>query len=361
MEKRNYGIDLLRIFSMLMVLILHILGAGGILGSTSRFSLNYEGAWLLETAAYCAVNCYGLISGYVGWRSKTKYANIIFLWLQVLLYSAGITLLFAFHFPETISGTEILKSFFPVINNYGWYFTCYFALFFFMPALNHIIRTMPEQDLKILCGCTFGILSVLPTMAMQDIFQVKDGYSVLWLAALYIFGGCIGRFGWFKNAKKRYLSLVYLGCVGFSWGGKFLLELWYNPWLSQFTYSEVLIRYKSPTILFSAISLLLLFGKINLPKIGENIVKFLSPAAFGVYIVHMHPQIWNRMIVGKFATFATDNLFLLIVKVLLTALILYLIFSLIDLLRHYLFRWLKIKEKLIRLEQRIQNRKKETI
>ncbi len=361
MEKRNYGIDLLRICSMLMVLILHLLGAGGILASTDTLSLNYNGAWFLETATYCAVNCYGLISGYVGWKSKPKYANIVLLWLQVVLYSAGVTLLFSLIQPGSITGTQILQSFFPVINNYGWYFTCYFALFFFMPALNHLIGTMTEKDLKILCGCTVGTLSILSTAALKDIFQIKDGYSVLWLAALYLFGGCIGRFGWFKNTKKRYFTLIYFGCVVLSWGVKCLLELWKNPWLSQFTYSEVFIRYKSPTILLSAVVLLLMFSKINLPKIGKNIVKFLSPTAFGVYIIHMHPQIWNRIIVGKFAIFATDNLFLLIVKVLLTALILYLIFSLIDLLRHYLFRWLKIKEKLVLLEQWIQTRKKETI
>ena len=361
MEKRNYGIDLLRIGSMLMVLILHVLGAGGVLGAADKLSLNYEGAWLLETAAYCAVNCYGLISGYVGWKSKPKYANIVLLWLQVLLYSVGITVLFALILPGSAGGTEILKSFFPVLNNYGWYFTCYFALFFFMPALNHVIGTMAEKDLKILCGSLFALLSVLPTAAMQDIFQLKDGYSVLWLAALYLWGGCIGRFGWFQKIKKRYLALIYGGCVVVSWGAKYALELWNNPWISQFTYPEVLIRYKSPTILISAAALLILFAKINLPKTGKTIVKFLSPAAFGVYIVHMHPQIWNRIIVGKYASLATENLLLLTGKVLLTAVILYVILSLIDLIRHHLFRWLKIKEKLVSLERRILSGKKETL
>ena len=31
MEERNYGIDLLRIVSMMMVVLLHVLGQGGIL------------------------------------------------------------------------------------------------------------------------------------------------------------------------------------------------------------------------------------------------------------------------------------------------------------------------------------------
>ena len=64
--KRNYGIDALRIVSMFMIVILHTLGHGGILSSVSIFS-----------GKYCAVNCYALISGYVGINSKYRYSKII--------------------------------------------------------------------------------------------------------------------------------------------------------------------------------------------------------------------------------------------------------------------------------------------
>lgn len=47
--KRDYGIDLLRIVSMLMVPMVHILGQGGVIGATVPFSLQYESAWLLES------------------------------------------------------------------------------------------------------------------------------------------------------------------------------------------------------------------------------------------------------------------------------------------------------------------------
>lgn len=85
-QKRNTGIDLLRVVSMAMVVALHVLGQGGILGASAERSANYNIAWFLEIAAYCAVNCYALISGYVGIRAKHKASNIIMLWLQVALY-----------------------------------------------------------------------------------------------------------------------------------------------------------------------------------------------------------------------------------------------------------------------------------
>ena len=65
MEQRNRGVDLLRMVAMWMVVILHILNKGGALGASAPLSAGRETALLLDMAAYCAVDCYG-ISGYVG-------------------------------------------------------------------------------------------------------------------------------------------------------------------------------------------------------------------------------------------------------------------------------------------------------
>ena len=80
---RNMGIDLLRIVSMFLVVFLHVLGRGGVLESAPILSVNYEIAWFIEIAAYCAVNCYALISGYVGIRGHYRYSNLLLLWLRV--------------------------------------------------------------------------------------------------------------------------------------------------------------------------------------------------------------------------------------------------------------------------------------
>ena len=93
-DGRNYGIDLLKMTSMLMVVFLHLLGGGGILDGLEQLSLGYEMMWLLETACYCAVNCFAMATGYIMCRTRFKYSRIIALWLQVVFYTLGITLLF---------------------------------------------------------------------------------------------------------------------------------------------------------------------------------------------------------------------------------------------------------------------------
>ena len=63
-EKRNIGLDLLRILSMFMVLILHLLGKGGMLEKESNSQIYYLIYNFMEILCIVAVNCYVLISGY---------------------------------------------------------------------------------------------------------------------------------------------------------------------------------------------------------------------------------------------------------------------------------------------------------
>ena len=102
MKTRSYGIDLLKSVSMLMVVILHILGVGGVLNAAPEGSLASAAVWLLETACICAVNCFGLVSGYVLSRGRYRRSRLLSLWLRVVLESLAITALFALFLPGAV-------------------------------------------------------------------------------------------------------------------------------------------------------------------------------------------------------------------------------------------------------------------
>lgn len=152
MRDKNYGIDALRMLAMFMVVILHILTQGGILNATGKFTSQYEAGWLLQTAAFCAVDVYALISGYVWVYAKYQYRNIIELWIQVVFYTVLITLLFWVFIPDSVSAMEWIKAIFPVMFNQYWYFSSYAALFLFIPLLNVILEKMEKRKLQICIG-----------------------------------------------------------------------------------------------------------------------------------------------------------------------------------------------------------------
>lgn len=109
-SSHNYGIDILRIISIVGVIVLHVLGHGGILASVES-PTSFSMAMAFETLAFPAVNCFVLISGYVGYRDDKLYPklkNIINLFFVVVFYSVLITLLFITTFS---SKRDLLASF----------------------------------------------------------------------------------------------------------------------------------------------------------------------------------------------------------------------------------------------------------
>ena len=106
-SNRNYGVDLLRVVSMIMVIILHILGQGGVLRQLTDLSVKYSIVWFLEICAYCSVNCYALISGFTGYGRKFKPSGIVSLWFRVVFYTVVITVIF-----KLFLSTEVI-GFFP--------------------------------------------------------------------------------------------------------------------------------------------------------------------------------------------------------------------------------------------------------
>ena len=70
---RHYGIDLLRMLSMYMVCMHHVLLHGGILSGTATEPIKHNIALFFNMSAYCAVNCFALIFGYVGVKSAHQH------------------------------------------------------------------------------------------------------------------------------------------------------------------------------------------------------------------------------------------------------------------------------------------------
>jgi surface polysaccharide O-acyltransferase-like enzyme len=226
--ERNYGIDFLRIVAMIFITILHVLGKGGVRSNSIFPSTNYEVAWFLETLAICAVNCYALISGYVGCTSKYKFSNIVYLYLQVIFYTIVITGVFALFKPETVEITDIKKAVFPFAYGTYWYFTAYFGMFFFIPCMNFFINTAP----KALAGKTvlaiIILFSILPVLFSNDMFKISDGYSMYWLSMMYIIGAYIKKYELNSKVKTGISLLGYFIFVIVTWGSKLILDIMAN-------------------------------------------------------------------------------------------------------------------------------------
>ncbi|MCR5160192.1 MAG: acyltransferase [Lachnospiraceae bacterium] len=372
---RNTGIDMLRILSMFLIVILHVLGQGGAMVRVSSHPSTYQACWFLETCAFCAVNCYGLISGYVGGGTKLRVSRLLYLWMVVWFYSVIIALLFLAFAPEMYAQAGVPKAFsdlfigsrtywilkilFPVSMKNYWYFSGYAALFFLMPFINRAVSKMGEQECRTVLKVLFIVFSVwtaAPKAISSDFLNLTSGYTFVWLLMLYLAGACI-RKSRFPGWKKGTCVLIFFVCVLFSWGWKMIVEDLTRASLGKAVFGRVFMTYTAPTIVLCGAALLILFSKLEIRgRILTAIVRFLAPLSFSVYIIHTHPLIWECVLKGAFRQYSAYGPVQVIPAVLVTALAIFLICSLLDFARLKLFELLRIRKMCVLIEGKLTGR-----
>lgn len=343
---RNYGVDTLRIVSMLMIVVVHIFTQGGVLNAVEEGSANWYAAWALRIFFIVDVNCFALITGYTAVDSRFRASRVVALWLQVFAYSVGLSALFR------ITGTsafEPMKTFFPVLSGRWWYMTAYFGIIFFLPFMGILMRNLSRRQASLLVLALICVFSLLPSVYYRDTFKLQGGYDVAWLAILALIGAYIKRFEPFKNVRRRWL-IVYALCMGCICAWKFVSK----------SAPDRFVNFTSIFPLIGSVSLLLFFSRVSVSEAVKKLTKFIAPMTLGVYLIHVHPCVWNFVLSGLFAPLAELNPALLLLSVIGSALAVFVVCAAVDWLRGLLFRLLKINrlaeiigDKLTALAERV--------
>ncbi len=339
-----------------MVLVLHILGHGGVLDACLEGSINYHVSWLIEMEAYCAVNAFALITGYLMINRKWRVGRIIELWLQAIFYSLTITAIFFIAKPNWVGIKTWLQSLFPVCFKMWWYFTAYFALFFIIPFLNKLMDALTKRQTVILVGILIILFSIINTLVPGDIFILNNGYALAWLITLYILGGSIKKYNFAQNTKKRWFALLYIGSVVAVLISRFVLKYASNLILGRETYVNLLVNYTSPLVLLSAIALLLFFSRLQFSNKAKRIVKFISPLSFAVYLIQEHALFRKQFITGKFAYLASKNVFVLVGTIFAVAIVIFVACIILEWLRSFLFKKIKISKQAKKLGEYVDGK-----
>ncbi len=323
MKERNYGVDALRLVLMFMVCLLHTLGQGGVLANSRGF--DHKAYWLIETFAYCAVDGFAFISGYMAADRPQKYDKLITMWFQAFFYSCIVTCGLVLIGYVSWQEVSLSKCLFPVTFSTFWYFTAFFGLYFFMPLLNKACAAMDEDTAGKVFVLLFAAFSGLGIL--KDPFISNSGYSTLWLIVLYALGLLAKKIRLFEKKPTWALIALWAGCILFSWGLYALAGI------------ARLVRYLSPTILLSGIIMVVLFSRL---KLKGTLISRLSPLAFGVYLFQLNPTLWKDAVGGSCVWITRQPLVLGIPAVFLAAGVLFAAGLIMECLRTGLFSLLRI-------------------
>ena len=357
-SQRNYGIDLLRLVAAFYVIILHTINQGGIYEATADYSYQNLISRMLLIVSYCAVNIFGLISGYVGYREplkKTSYAGYLPLWLTVVFYGVMYAGVYMILLPGTFTYKEIIKAALPVTRRTYWYFSAFTMVFFLAPFLNRIIYYSSEKELKWLFLLICCIIT--PVEFLSNTFAMGNGYSAHWLVLLYLIGSILKKTG---IGSKLSIPVLIGGILLLDMCFLFLGVKWFEIHLFGFNLNFNCNRtYITPFYVGAAILHVILFSKFRFPGWINKVIAFAAPAAFSVYIVNTNPLFWVHFMEDRFVSWAGGSPVGIAGRTILFSLGFVLAVVIIDFFRQQLFRllgvhtWAKKLSGCLRKEQAV--------
>ncbi len=284
-EKRNIGLDILRILSMFMILILHLLGKSGMLLKENNNQAYYLIYNLMEALSIVAVNCYVLISGYFLIKSEFKWKKVCTLWKETLFYS-----IFVF-IATTIATKEfslvlLIKSCFPILTREYWFINTYLLMYILSPFINKLIYALKKDELKkliIILIIAFSIWSILPR---QYIFDATAGYGIMWFVCLYIISAYVRLYLEEMQLKVSTYALIYIFtalCI------TILMVILDKVALAtgKDTLKGKFLEYNNFLVLIESLSLFMAFRNLKIEKKSFiKTIEFVSPLTLAVYLIH---------------------------------------------------------------------------
>ncbi len=300
-KPRESGLELLRIFSMCMVIILHYLSKGGLLKDLAGpVSVEDHLLWLLESMSLVCVNVYVIISGYFSVESRFSLHKLAKLWCEIFFYSVGIAIVcFATGVADLSAYKDIysiLFFVFPVVNGHYWFATAYLVMYLFTPVLGSAIRSMDQKTHGISVLILLAVYTIPKSILPFELGFDDKGNGVIWFLILFLSAAYLRKYGLAflekgKNAWIIYISSVLLICLSekaFS-----MLNLYRN-----YEYGpQIPMHYNFIFVFTGAAGLFYCFKNIKIKEGGAGkVIRRIASTTFGVYLLHEHLLLRYRWI-----------------------------------------------------------------
>lgn len=365
-KARKSNFELMRIISMILIIVWHIIIHGHIIEhtiGTINFILN-----MILSICIVHVNSFVLLSGYFGYDKKSSINKVIKLLNMTLFYSALIVIICTkLNLINLDSNVEFLKQFSYIPFSQYWFIKTYMLLYLLSPFINKLINNLNKNQYRTLLLVSFLIFSIIPVFSGEQIFNVNQGYSLYNFIFLYILGAYLRIYPLdkskvFEKLNKNKLRLILI--VSFILLALFNVSLLYLGKYLEKIDSNILkeiagyikrgfVSYSSPIVIIQTVCYFLYFSKLN---INSKVINYVSSCMFGIYLIHdnyiIRSFIYRMLKVDLGIMIFSKHIFL---EILLCTFIIFFISLFIEILRKLLFKLLRKIKFIDRLLNNIIN------
>lgn len=343
---RQANMELLRIVSMLGITILHILywSDAILLEGNTVTGLRIAGS-VLESLCVPVVATYVMISGYYDTSEEFRASRLFHILAKVWFYSMGIHLVLRTvgAVPPKKSIWELARYVLPVMMGHYWFVTAFVMMEILAPLLVAAVKRVDRRTLRGIIGGLLIYECVLKTILPFQLTQDGQGYDFGFFLLLFLIAAYLRQYG----APKRFSSmkgavLLYFGSCAVSAIVQISASFLHAK-TGSFSYlMDAPFHYNYLFAVTASCGLFLTFRGIRIPeKRGARLIRSLSPLTFGVYLIQCHADLlpgWPQVLAERAGvSVQTTPAPLFFLWVLGCALLVYIVCSAVDGLRHLLF------------------------
>jgi len=194
-SSRQSNLELLRIFSMLLIIAHHLVIHSKLLSDTSPLyaePYSWKAYFFICFGAFgkTAINCFVLITGYFTCKQTTslkKYAKLFF---EVAFYRVTIGVIFICAGYDYFLPIDYLKVVVPFSSIGTLFVDSFLAFYLFIPFLNIIVQKTTQKQLAHLCILSIVLFCILGSIKLPGI-RISTMNYVSWFMVLYIIASYI--------------------------------------------------------------------------------------------------------------------------------------------------------------------------
>lgn len=359
-KMRNSNYELMRIISMFLIILYHVIYHGEVLQNCYN-----EGAKIilefLEFFTLVHVNSFVLLSGYYQSTSNFKQSKLWSIINASLFYRIVIMVVLLALGIITLDKVTIFKEAFPININEYWFIKCYILLYCLSPFINRGLKNFDKKSFQKLLLVMFIIFSIIPVVTGRQFFE-NNGFSLYQFVYMYLIGAYLRKYPLdkshiFKVMSKRMYQLVLIFIFFFALTLNYVFYEYASSLsgvnslvdeLSSYITNNAIL-YNNPFVVIQTIAYFAFFGTLS---IKSKLINRLSVLTIGVYLIHDN----NFVRALLYETLKINNgpiySYRFIIYVIVISLFIYITCLIIEWLRQVLFKAIynlkvsaKIREK----------------
>lgn len=348
MKKRDSNYELMRIVSMFLIVLFHVIHHSNALLNSSIWWVS-KVLEFIEFLTLVHVNSFILVTGYYQCEAKFKMSKVLSLFFTSLFYILLVILLFSCFNIHNFTSIELFNELNFFESGGYWFIKYYLVLYILSPFYNIIINYLSKKKFIYLLVVIILLLGVIPWLTGSR-FMYNNGFSIIQFSLMYFIGAYLKKYPLQLNMtliRKRLLLIfiIFTSTLLNYCSYKFLSRyMGINPILDLFNNSIIGMNtaYNNGFIMISSVCYFLLFGTF---KFSNKIVDNVSKLVFGVYLIHDNTYVRAVLYTNVFRLnelFINSRIYIL--YVLWVALVIFVVCLAIDFIRSKLFNLIgKIK------------------